>query len=87
MTYEQLKQEAKLRTSQQSLIVPYALRTKPDFFSSHEHGKMIQVALLTLELARERLAEVTKFLTNKRGIQQELTGMAKIWLTDWKSAL
>ena len=48
---------------------------------------MIQVALITLELARERLAEVTKFLTNKRGIQQELTRMAKIWLTDWKSAL
>jgi hypothetical protein len=48
---------------------------------------MIQVALLTLELARERLAEVTQILKDKKGIQQELTGMAKMWLTDWKSAL
>ena len=52
-----------------SLRAPWIFATQPDFFKSYDHGKMILIALLSLELARERLSEVSKHLKAKKELQ------------------
>jgi hypothetical protein len=39
-----------------SLFEPHKLTTGPNFFGYYHNGKMIHVALLSIELARERLS-------------------------------
>jgi len=48
---------------------------------------MIHIALLSLELARERLSEVSSHLKTKSKLQSELVKMARAWVLSWKTIL
>lgn len=48
---------------------------------------MVHIALISLELAREHLSEVTNHLKTKKGLQHELVKMARAWVLSWKTML